>query len=307
MIGLILRRLAALALTLLAIAVLSFLVLRVAPGGPFDDDKIPPDVLRELEARYGLSEPLPRQLARWLSGLARGDLGPSFKYRGRSVNEVLAAGAPASAAIGVVALEIAALGGIAAGAAAAARRGGAVDHAVLAVSSLLGAIPSFAVAAGLAALFCLGLRWFPVAGWGSPSHLVLPALALAAPHAAAIARLTRASLLETLEQDFIRTARAKGVPETAVLVRHALPPALAPVVQYLGPAAAGLVTGSLAVEAVFNIPGIGAHFVNAALNRDYTLVLGAALLYSALLLAFNVAADVAAAWLDPRAADAPRA
>jgi oligopeptide transport system permease protein len=218
------------------------------------------------------------------------------------VNEILAAGAPASAAIGVVALELAAAAGIGAGALAAVHRGRRADRLVRMAANLLAAIPSFLLAVALAAIFCLALRLLPLSGWGSPAHLILPAVALSAPHAAAIARLTRASLLETLDQDFVRTARAKGLTEAAVVLRHALPPALAPVIQYLGPAAAGLMTGSLAVEAVFNVPGIGAHFVHAALNRDYSLVLGTVLLYSALLLVLNAAADVTAAWLDPRAA-----
>ncbi|HVY61229.1 MAG TPA: ABC transporter permease, partial [Planctomycetota bacterium] len=228
-------------------------------------------------------------------------------YRGRSVHEVIASGAPASAAIGLLALEIAVVAGIGAGALAAARRGGLADRAVRAAADFLSAFPSFIVAVGLASVFCLWLRLVPLGRFDGPAHLVLPAIALATSHAAAIARLSRASLLETLEQDFVRTARAKGVPEAAVVLRHALPPALAPVVQYLGPAAAGVVTGSLGVEAVFNVPGLGAHFVSAALNRDYTLVLGTVLLYSALLLAFNAAADVAAAWLDPRTVEARRA
>jgi oligopeptide transport system permease protein len=299
-------RLATLAATLLAIALLSFALLRATPGGPFDDDKIPPAVRAEMEARYGLDAPAHVQLGRYLAGLLRGDLGPSFRFRGRTVAEVLAAGAPASAAIGLLALEGAALLGIGAGALAAARRDGPLDRAVRALASLFGAAPSFLVAALLASVFGLSLRLFPVAGWGTARHLVLPALALALPHAASIARLARASLLETLSQDFVRTARAKGVPEWAVVLRHALPPALAPVVQYLGPAAAGLVTGSLAVEAVFQVPGMGAHFVNAALDRDYMLVMGTVLVYSALLLPLNALADLAAAWLDPRAAEEDR-
>jgi oligopeptide transport system permease protein len=218
------------------------------------------------------------------------------------VNEILAAGAGASAAVGALALEISVVCGVLFGALAAARRGRALDRAVRAFAAAATAVPQFALAAILAAVFSLGLGLVPAAGFDRPAHVFLPAAALALPHAGAISRLVRASLLETLSQDFIRTARAKGLSEARVVLGHALRPALAPVVQYLGPAAAGLVTGSLAVEAVFCVPGIGAHFVNAALNRDYTLVMGTVLFYSTLLLVFNAAADLAAAWLDPRAA-----
>lgn len=302
MIAFALGRAATLVATLVVIAVASFFLLRAAPGGPFDEDRsVPPEIERALEAYYGLDRPVLEQLARWLAAAARGDLGPSFKYRGRSVNEILAAGAPASAAVGLLALEVAVLFGAGAGALAAARSGGLADRAVRALAALGMAMPNFLWALLFAALFCLGFKLLPIHGFGRPQHLVLPALSLAIPHASAIARLTRASLLETLEADFVRTARAKGLSETRVVLRHALRPAFAPVVQYLGPAAAGLVTGSLAVEAVFNVPGIGAHFVNAALNRDYTLVLGTVLFYSALLLVFNAACDLVAAWLDPRA------
>jgi oligopeptide transport system permease protein len=313
------RRLARLVLTLVAIALASFALLRAAPGGPFDDERsVPPAVLAALEERFGLSLPAfwnagaarargplaaveETQIGRYFGGLLRGDLGPSFKYRGRSVNEVLAAGAPASAAVGLLALEVAVILGLGLGALAATRRGGLADRAVGGFAALAGAVPNYVFAVLFASTFCLAFRIFPIAGFGRPAHLVLPALALALPHAAAIARLARASLLETLGQDFVRTARAKGISEAAVVLRHALRPALAPVVQYLGPATAALATGSLAVEAVFNIPGMGAHFVNAAQNRDYTLVMGTVLVYSAALLVFNALADLAAAWLDPRA------
>lgn len=325
MIALLASRAVRLVSTLVVIALASFALLRAAPGGPFDGERsVPPGVLAALEARFGLSLPpfwngaarrergllaglAETQLGRWMGGLLRGDLGPSFKYRGRSVNEVLAAGAPASAAVGILALEVALLAGLPLGALAATRRGGLADRAVRAFAALALAVPNFVLAVVLASIFCLAWKLFPISGFGRPAHLVLPALALALPHAATIARLSRASLLETLSQDFVRTARAKGLSEAAVVFRHALRPALAPVAQYLGPAAAGLATGSLAVEAVFNIPGIGAHFVNAAQNRDYTLVMGTVLLYSAVLLAFNALADLAAAWLDPRGRSLARA
>lgn len=306
MIAFLARRVLALVATLLAIAVLSFALLRAAPGGPFDGERnVPEAVERALEERFGLGRPLPEQLLRWLAGLLHGDLGPSFRYRGRSVNEILAAGAPASAAIGLLALEMAVVAGVAGGALAAARPHGAADRAIRAAAALATTVPNFVFATLFVAVFCLALRLVPVAGFGGAGHLVLCAATLALPHAAAIARLARASLLETLSQDFVRTARAKGLPESAVILRHALRPALAPVVQVLGPVAASLATGSLAVEAVFNVPGIGAHFVSAAHNRDYTLVLGTVLVYSTLLLVFNAAAEVLAAWLDPRSREAP--
>jgi len=317
-IRLLLARLRAALVTVLLIATASFALLKVAPGGPFDTERaLPEAVRREVEASYGLDRPAfvdrralaegriaaafgGTQYAGYLRRVVRLDLGPSLRYRGRSVNEVLAAGAPVSAALGLVALEVALLLGLPLGIFAALRAGGRFDRGVRAGTSVLVAVPNFLLATGLLAVLGLGLGWLPVAGIGTPRHLLLPVIALALPYAATIARLVRASLLETLYLDFVRAARARGLTETAVVVRHALRPALVPVVAYLGPAAAGLATGSLVIESIFNIPGMGAHFVNGALNRDYGVILGAVLVYSAVLLACNAIADVAAAALDPR-------
>ncbi len=322
MIRAVIRRAFALLFTLFIVAVASFGLLRLAPGGPFDQERsIPPEVLAALERHYGLDLPAywnedawrageakralaDTQLGRWLDGLRRGDLGPSFQYRGRSVNEILRAGAAASVSIGLLALELALVGGLLAGAAAASRPGGLCDRLIRGAAALGIACPNYVLAAGLAGVIGLWLRLLPVGGWGRPAHLVLPAVALAVPHMAILARLSRASLLETLHLEFIRTARAKGLAEWRVVLVHALRPSLAPVVQYLGPATASLVTGSLAVEAIFNVPGVGAHFVNAALNRDYTLVMGTVVVYAALVLILNAVADLVALWLDPRTAEA---
>lgn len=323
MIRLFLARLRAALITVILIATASFALLRVAPGGPFDSERaLPASVRREVEAYYGLDRPafldrdalregriaaavLETQYAGYVGRLARLDLGPSLRYRGRSVNEVLAAGAPVSAALGLVALEVALLLGLPLGIFAALGAGGRFDRGVRAGTSLVVSVPNFLLATGLLAVLGLRLGWLPVAGIGTPRHLVLPVIALALPYAATIARLIRASLLETLYLDFVRAARARGLSETAVVVRHALRPALVPVVAFLGPAAAGLATGSLVIESIFNIPGMGAHFVNGALNRDYGVILGAVLVYSAALLACNALADVAAAALDPRLRGAP--
>ncbi len=319
MIGRVVGRLAVLGITLFVTVVLSFVVLRLAPGGPFDREKsVPPEVEAALVRYYGLDLPAVldeaalragrwaralthTQLARWLGRLAHGDLGPSLKYRDRSVNELLAAGLPVSAAVGVLGLEVALVLGLVLGVGSAAGAGGRFDEAVRAGMSLVLAVPSFLLAALLSAGVGLGLGWLPVAGWGRAAHLVMPALALGIPYAAVIGRIVRASMLEALAEPYVRTARAKGLRPAAVVLRHALRPALVPVVQLLGPASAALVTGSVAVETVFNLPGVGIHFVSAALNRDYPMVMGTVLLYSAALLVLNAAADLAADWLDPRA------
>ncbi len=296
-----LRRFAGLAATALAIVTLSFVLLRLAPGGPFDEERsVAPSTEVALRAYFGLDDPIATQYLRYLGNLVRGDLGPSLKYRGRSVGELLAAGLPASAALGLLALALALASGLVLGALAALWRGRALDRLASVLTAGALSLPSFLIGALLLAVFALWLRVLPAGGFGTPAHLVLPAVALAIPHAATIARLTRTSLVETLAQDFVRTARAKGLSEAEVVARHALRPALLPVIAHLGPAAAGLFTGSLAVESIFNIPGIGAYFVNGALNRDYTLVMGAVVVGSVVLLAFNALADGLCALADPR-------
>ena len=303
MLALAARRLATALPTLLVIVVASFLLMRVAPGGPFDGERaLTPEVRASLDAAYGFDAPLHVQLGRYLAGLARGDFGPSLVYRDFTVGDLIAEGLPVSLTLGGLALLVASLIGVPAGAWAAYRRGGRVDRAVQSLSMAGIVLPTFVTAPILVLVFGLWLGWLPVSGWedGAAANLVLPVLALSLPTMAAVARLTRGAMLDTLAQDFIRTARAKGLDAATILRRHALRPSLLPVVSYLGPAAAGLLTGSVVVETVFALPGLGRYFVQGALNRDYPLVLGVVVLYAALVILFNLLADLAYGWLDPR-------
>jgi oligopeptide transport system permease protein len=300
----VLRRLLVAPLVLWVVVTGSFFVMRVAPGGPFDADRALPEAVRlNVEARYHLDEGLGRQYLRYLADVARGDLGPSFRYPDRSVNELIALGLPVSVTLGLAALGVALVIGGTAGTIAALRHNRWADY--LTMSLALGgvSVPNFVLGPVLILAFALGLGWLPVAGWGTWRHLVLPALTLGAFYAAYVARLARAGMLEVVLEDFVRTARGKGLGEGAVILRHALPSAVLPVVSYLGPAAAGALTGSVVVESVFGIPGIGRYFVQSALNRDYTMVLGTVVVYSALLVAFNLLVDCLHSYLDPRVAD----
>jgi oligopeptide transport system permease protein len=301
MLSFILRRVAGFIPVLFVIVSLSFFVIRLAPGGPFDQDRALPEQVRvNIEARYHLNEPLWAQYFRYLGDVARGDLGPSFRYPDRSVNELLWLGFPVSLLLGFCAMTVALLAGGTAGLLAGVRRNSLANY--LTMSLALGgvSVPNFVLGPMLMLVFALGLGWLPVAGWGTWRHLVLPSLTLGAFYAAYVARLTRAGMLEVIGQDFIRTARAKGLSEVMVVLRHALPSAILPVVTYLGPASAAVLTGSVVIETIFSIPGIGRYFVGAALNRDYTLVLGTVVSYSVLLLSLNLAVDVLYAWLDPQ-------
>jgi oligopeptide transport system permease protein len=275
--------------------------MRLAPGGPFDQDRALPEQVRaNIEARYHLDEPLPRQYLRYLADVLRGDLGPSFRYPDRTVNELLALGFPVSLALGACAMAVAlTLGGLA-GLLAGVRRNSVVDYGTMSFALFGVSVPNFVLGPILMLVFALGLGWLPVAGWGTWRHAVLPSFTLGTFYAAYVARLTRAGMLEVIGQDFIRTARAKGLREGVVVLRHALPTAILPVVTYLGPACAAVLTGSVVVESVFSIPGIGRYFVASALNRDYTMVLGTVVAYSALLLVFNLIVDLLYAYLDPR-------
>jgi len=301
MLAFVLRRLFASAVTLLAIVVLSFVLMRAVPGGPFDQEKpLDPRIRERLEASYGLNDPIAVQCLRYVGKLLRGDLGPSLRRPDASVNSILAAGFPKSALLGGTALLIALLVGGLAGVYAALHHNTIRDHAAMGLVMIGVSIPSMVLAPLLVSLFALTLHWFPTSGWGTLGHLVLPATALGLAYAARIARLTRGGMLEVLRQDFIRTARAKGLSEAAVVRRHALRLGLAPLVSYLGPATASILTGSFVIEQVFAIPGMGAHFINAATDRDYTLALGTVLVYSTLLVGLNLVADVSQALLDPR-------
>ncbi len=301
MLGYIVRRVMGFVPVLFVIVSLAFFMMRLAPGGPFDQERVLPEQVRaNIEARYHLDEPLSRQYLRYLGDVLRGDLGPSFRYPDRSVNELLGLGFPVSLMLGLCGLGVALLLGGTSGIVAGLRRNSCLDY--LTMSFALGgvSVPNFVLGPLLMLVFALWLGWLPVAGWGTWRHLVLPSLTLGTFYAAYVARLTRAGMLEVIGQDFIRTARAKGLREAAVVLRHALPSAILPVVTYLGPASAAILTGSVVVETIFSIPGIGRYFVGSALNRDYTMVLGTVVFYSALLLFLNLVVDVLYAYLDPR-------
>jgi oligopeptide transport system permease protein len=286
---------------LLVVATLTFALLRTLPGGPFDRDKaLPPEILRNIEARYHLDESLPRQYARYLGGLLQGDLGPSYKYVGRDVGAILAEALPVSFVLGGIALLIAGVVGVGIGLLAGARSGSWLDRIVMALSLVGVSLPGFVLGAILVLGVGLGLGWLPAALWESPWHVVLPALTLAALPTAYLAQLTRTSVLEVVERDFVRTARAKGVPEWRVQVHHVLRNALLAVATYFGPLLAMLLTGSFVVEVIFAIPGMGRFFVTAVSNRDYPLVLGVTLVYAALVVLSNLGVDLLYAWLDPR-------
>lgn len=298
-----LRRLLAAIPTLLLVVLAAFLLIRAAPGGPFDEERVlPPEVEANILAAYHLDEPLPRQFLRYLGGVVSGDFGPSYRYRDYTVAELIAGALPLSLLLGGLALLLALAAGISAGTAAALKPDTLVDRLVMAVSMIGISVPVFVMAPLLVLAFGVWLKWLPV-GWsgsGDWRRLVLPAVALALPQIAYIARLTRASLIEVLGSDYIRTARAQGLPSPLLLRLHAARPALLPVLSYLGPASALVLTGSVVIEQVFGIPGLGQFFVNGALNRDYTLVLGIVVCYAALIVLLNLAVDILYAVLDPR-------
>jgi oligopeptide transport system permease protein len=297
----ILRRLVELVPTALVIVAASFALVRLAPGSPFSSEReIPPEVLRELDAKYGFDRPLPAQFARYLGNLLRGDLGLSTKYPQRSVNEIIADGFPVTLSLAAVALVWALLVGITAGVIGAVRQNTVWDHAAMTAALVGISIPSFVL--GPVLVLLVSLRWhlLPPAGWGDWRHVILPGLTLGTIYAASIARLTRGGMLEVVRSDFVRTARAKGLSERLVIWRHMLRGGLLPVVSYLGPAIANLLTGSVVVEKIFNVPGIGPYFVDAAFNRDYFLVMGIVILYAGFLLVMNLVVDVAYGLLDPR-------
>jgi len=280
-----------------------FFVLRLAPGGPFDGERpLPPAVKANLAAHYNLDQPLVVQYVRYIGGVLRGDLGPSFVNQDFSVAEQIGIGLPYTLILGALAFTLAVAVGIGAGALGALYRNRLGDH-VLAGVILLGLVlPNFLVAPILQLVFGLQLDWLPVGGWGGGTitHLVLPVTVLALPHVARISRLMRGAMIDVLSSDFVRTARAKGIGRAAILRRHVLKPALTPVVSYLGPAAGYLLTGSLVVETIFGLPGIGRYFINAALNRDYGMVLGTVIFYMLLIVVLNLVVDIVYAWLDPR-------
>jgi oligopeptide transport system permease protein len=297
------RRLLVAIPTLLLVVTLAFFMMRAAPGGPFDRDRrLSPEIERNVMARYGMDRPLPVQYAAYLAGAARGDLGPSLKYKDKSVLQILKENAPVSLEVGGLAMALAAVTGMSLGVLAAARQNGGVDHVVMGVAVLGVCIPTFVTAPLLVLVFASKFALLPSGGWndGAAANLVLPVIVLALPQIAVISRLTRAGMVEVLRSNYIRTARAKGLPEGRILARHALRAAVLPLVSYLGPACAGLLTGSLVVERIFNLPGLGKFFVVSALQRDYTVVMGMVIVYAALILLLNLLADLLYAALDPR-------
>jgi oligopeptide transport system permease protein len=296
-----LRRLLGLIPTLLVIVVVSFLVIRLAPGSPFASERgIPPEVLVDLKAKYGFDRPLHEQLFSYVANLVRGDLGLSTKYPQRTVNDLIADGLPATLLLGVCALLWALLLGIGSGIIGAIRQNTRWDYGFMTLAMVGISLPTFVLGPILVLLFALTVYALPPAGWGGLRHVVLPALTLGTAYAAYIARLTRAGMLEVVRSDFVRTARAKGLSEATIVRRHMLRGGLLPVVTYLGPATAHLLVGSVVVEKIFATPGIGPYFVDAAFNRDYFVVMGIVVLESVFLLVMNLVVDLAYGFMDPR-------
>ncbi|MEP6883201.1 MAG: oligopeptide ABC transporter permease OppB [Gammaproteobacteria bacterium] len=298
-----LKRLAGAVPTLFVIVTITFFLIRAAPGGPFDQEQaLPPEIIANLQRSYGLDQPVWIQYGRYLGALARGDFGPSFRYKDFSVTELIGQGLPVTLELGTLAMTLALILGVPIGTFAAVRHNSAADYLTMSVAVLGIAIPSFVLLPFLGLLFGIYLHWLPVAGWepGSLKHLLLPVVVLALPPLSVIARLVRASMLEVLRSHYIRTAVAKGLPLHTVILRHALRPALLPVASYLPPAVASIMTGSLVVESIAGLPGIGRYMVQGALNRDYTLVLGMVIIYSTVLILMGLVMDLLYAWLDPR-------
>ena len=301
MLRFILRRLLETIPVLLVIVTATFFMIRFVPGGPFTAERaVSPEILRNLEAHYGLDQPLHRQYLNYLGDLLRGDLGPSFKYPNRTVNEIIGDKLPVSLELGLLSLIIALAIGLPLGIAAAARRNTWIDYICSSTAMTGICVPTFVMGPLFVLVFAIHLRWFNASGWYMGIDRVLPAATLGLVYAAYIARLTRGGMLEVLNQDFIRTARAKGASELRVIFRHALRGGLLPVVSFLGPAIAGILTGSFVIETIFQIPGLGREFVNSAFNRDYTLVLGTVLLYAGLIILLNLVVDVVQVWMNPK-------
>ncbi len=287
---------------LLVISFMAFVLVRVAPGGPFDKERKPasPEIERNLKAKYHLDEPLWKQYARYLGGLARGDFGPSLKYRNHTVNDILLQGLPVSLALGFIAFGFAQGIGIPLGFYTAVRRGQWADYGGSFLALLAVCIPGFVVGPILIMWLSVKFHWFPVGLWETPWHAVLPMIALGLYFGGKIARLMREGMLSTLSAEYITTARAKGLRESIILWKHAFRLAVLPVLSYSGPLLADLLTGSFVVENIFQIPGVGVFLVNSSLNRDYTMVVGLVLLYAALLVVLNLLVDLSYSLLDPR-------
>jgi len=297
------RRLGSAIPTLFIVVTVAFFMMRVAPGGPFDREKqLPPEIEANILKVYNLDKPLHQQYFDYIGNIVRGDFGPSFKYLDFTVTDLIMAGFPVSLRLGLAAIVIAMIVGVTAGTIAALKQNSTFDYMVMGLAMTGIAIPNFVMAPLLALIFGVYLSWLPVAGWGDGAmqYQVLPIITLALPQIAYISRLTRGSMVETMHSNFIRTARAKGLAEKIVVVRHALKGGLLPVVSYLGPATAAVITGSVVIEAIFDVPGIGRYFVTGALNRDYPVVMGVVIFYAVLIIGLNLVVDLIYGFLDPR-------
>ena len=289
--------------TILLVIAIAFLMVHAAPGGPFDEERVlPPEIERNVERAYHLDEPLPKQFVRYLGGVLRGDLGPSYRYRDYTVSELIANALPVSMRLGALAMLLALASGIAAGVLAALRKNTLLDRLVTGFAMIGISVPVFVVAPLMVLVFAVLLDWLPASwtGGSGGGRLIMPVIALALPQIAYIARLTRASMINVMTSDYVRTARAQGLGTVAIVRYHVLKPAVLPLMSYIGPAIAGVLTGSVVVEQVFGIPGVGQFFIQGALNRDYTLVLGITIFYAVIVIALNLAVDLVYGFLDPR-------
>ncbi len=299
----ILRRILEAIPTMLILITVSFFLMRFAPGSPFSSERtLPPQVMANINAKYGLDKPVFDQYTTYLTNVLQGDFGPSFKYKDFTVNELVADALPVSAQIGAIAFIFAVVFGVTVGTIAALRQNSWLDYTVMSTAMLGIVMPSFVLAPVLIYIFSIGLGWFPAGGWldGSIQYMVLPVLGMAMMYVATFARITRGSMIEVLNSNFIRTARAKGLSYSYIIVKHALKPAMLPVVSYMGPAFVGIITGSVVIETIFGLPGIGKLFVNAAFNRDYSLVMGVTILIGFLFILFNAIVDILLAYVDPK-------
>ncbi|PMH41908.1 oligopeptide transporter permease [Vibrio sp. 10N.286.49.B3] len=289
--------------TLLVLITVSFFLMRFAPGNPFSSERpLPPEVMANIEAKYGLDKPVFEQYTTYLTNILQGDFGPSFKYQDYTVNELIAVALPVSAKVGFIAFIFTVIMGVSVGTIAALKHNTWVDYTIMSTAMLGVVMPSFVLAPALIYLFSLHWNLFPAGGWhdGGWQYIVLPVIAMSLLYVATFARITRGSMIETLNSNFIRTARAKGLSYRYIVLKHALKPALLPVVSYMGPAFVGIITGSVVVETIFGLPGIGKLFVNAAFNRDYSLVMGVTILIGFLFILFNAIVDILLAMIDPK-------
>ncbi len=289
--------------TMLVLITISFFLMRFAPGNPFSSERpLPPEVMANINAKYGLDKPVHEQYLTYLTNIIQGDFGPSFKYKDFTVNELVASALPVSAKIGFTAFIFTLFMGVGVGTLAALRQNTWVDYTIMSTAMLGVVMPSFVLAPALIYLFSINLGWFPAGGWldGSFQYMLLPVIGMSLLYVATFARITRGSMIETLNSNFIRTARAKGLSYPYIVLKHALKPAMLPVVSYMGPAFVGIITGSVVIETIFGLPGIGKLFVNAAFNRDYSLVMGVTILIGFLFILFNTVVDILLAAIDPK-------